>query len=94
MTKEMKYSFDRPLTPRVRNVLTMASQDAQRRGHDYIGVEHILMAILVEGESVAAQAISAVIPLSKVKDSLDSMINAYQKSASRAGTSDPDAEGT
>jgi ATP-dependent Clp protease ATP-binding subunit ClpC len=90
--KEMKYSFERPLTPRVRNVLKMASQDAQRRDHNYIGVEHILMAILVEGESVAAQAISAVIPLSKVRDSLDAMINAYQKAASGTGASDPDPE--
>lgn len=35
--------------------MTLANQEAQRFNHEYIGTEHILLAIIVEGRGVAAQ---------------------------------------
>lgn len=42
------------LTPRARDILLQAEQQARVLGHHYIGVEHLLLAILVEGKSVAS----------------------------------------
>ena len=41
-------------TERVRKVIALARQEAIRLHHDYIGTEHLLLAILKEGEGVAA----------------------------------------
>jgi len=45
-------------TDRVRKVLQMAREEAARLQHEYIGTEHILLAILREGEGVAAAALT------------------------------------
>ena len=44
-----------PLTPRAKNVLDLATKQAKSLGHNYLGTEHILLGILAEGGSVAAQ---------------------------------------
>jgi ATP-dependent Clp protease ATP-binding subunit ClpC len=41
-------------TERVRKVIALARQEAIRLHHDYIGTEHLLLAILKEGDGVAA----------------------------------------
>ena len=45
-------------TDRVRKVLQMAREEAARLQHEYVGTEHILLAILREGEGVAAAALT------------------------------------
>jgi ATP-dependent Clp protease ATP-binding subunit ClpC len=40
-------------TERVRNVLATAREQAIRRGHEYVGPEHICIALATEGEGVA-----------------------------------------
>ena len=40
-------------TDRSRNVMQLASHDAQRFHHEFIDTEHILVGLLSEGESVA-----------------------------------------
>ena len=49
-------------TPRAKRVLEVAYMEAKRLGNNYIGTEHILMAILRDGESVAAGIISEINP--------------------------------
>ncbi len=44
-----------PLTPRLKRVLLLASQEAQAMNYNFIGTEHLLLAILREGESAAAR---------------------------------------
>ncbi len=46
-----------PLTPRARTVLELASREAQDLSHDYIGTEHILLALRREGEDAGAQVL-------------------------------------
>jgi len=43
---------------RVRNVIRIASQEASSAGADFVGTEHILLAILAEGESIAVHILS------------------------------------
>jgi ATP-dependent Clp protease ATP-binding subunit ClpC len=50
----MNYNF----TDRVRKVLAMARDEAIRLQHDYVGTEHILLALIREGEGVAAAVLS------------------------------------
>jgi DNA-binding transcriptional regulator YhcF (GntR family) len=41
-------------TPRVRKVLAVTRDEAVRLRHEYVGTEHILLALMLEGEGVAA----------------------------------------
>jgi ATP-dependent Clp protease ATP-binding subunit ClpC len=44
-------------TERVRKVLAMAREEAARLHHEYVGTEHILLALAREGEGVAAEVL-------------------------------------
>jgi ATP-dependent Clp protease ATP-binding subunit ClpC len=44
-----------PFTPRSKKVLELSLREAVDLGHNHIGTEHVLLAILREGEGVAAQ---------------------------------------
>ena len=39
-------------TDRVRKVLQMAREEAARLHHEYVGTEHILLALIREGEGI------------------------------------------
>ncbi len=47
-----------PLTPRTKRILEMSAVEARRLGHNYVGTEHILMAIIRDGDGVAAKILS------------------------------------
>ncbi len=42
------------LTPRARKVIELASEEAQRLNHQYIGTEHLLLGMIREGEGIAS----------------------------------------
>jgi ATP-dependent Clp protease ATP-binding subunit ClpC len=44
-------------TDRARKVMVFANQEAHRFGHEYIGTEHILLGLVMEGSGVAASAL-------------------------------------
>ncbi|MFZ5554296.1 MAG: ATP-dependent Clp protease ATP-binding subunit [Bacteroidota bacterium] len=44
-------------SPRVKDVITFSREEALRLGHDYIGVEHLLLGIIREGEGKAVKII-------------------------------------
>lgn len=44
-----------PFTPRAKSVLELALREALSLGHNYIGTEHILLAIVREGNNVALE---------------------------------------
>ncbi len=46
-----------PFTPRAKKVLDLSLREALQLGHDYIGTGHILLALLREGDGVAAQVL-------------------------------------
>lgn len=43
------------LTPRVKRVLELSVEEARRLGTNYVGVEHLLLGLIAEGEGVAAR---------------------------------------
>ncbi len=48
-------------TPRAKKVvLELALQEAQKLGHSYIGTEHLLLALISEGEGVAARVLEGL----------------------------------
>lgn len=44
-------------SPRVKDVITFSREEALRLGHDYIGVEHLMLGMIREGEGRAMQMI-------------------------------------
>ena len=48
------------LTPRTKRILQLSAIEARNMGHSYIGTEHILMAILRDGESVGVKVLLAL----------------------------------
>jgi ATP-dependent Clp protease ATP-binding subunit ClpA len=56
------------LTPRTRQVLALAVDEAQRLHHDYVGTEHLLLALAREGEGLAAGILQQFGALGKVRE--------------------------
>jgi len=49
------------LTPRAKKVvMELAPREAQSLGHNYVGTEHLLLALLREGEGIAAKALEGM----------------------------------
>jgi ATP-dependent Clp protease ATP-binding subunit ClpA len=56
------------LTPRAKKVIELAVDEARRLGHHYIGTEHILLALVREGEGIAAGVLQSLgVNLEKVR---------------------------
>jgi ATP-dependent Clp protease ATP-binding subunit ClpA len=55
----MNDTFER-FTNRARIVMTLAQDEAQRLGHNYMGTEHLLLGLVREGEGVAAIALTTL----------------------------------
>ena len=45
--------MDAKFSPRVKDVITYSREEALRLGHNYIGVEHLLLGIIREGEGLS-----------------------------------------
>jgi ATP-dependent Clp protease ATP-binding subunit ClpC len=43
-----------PFTPQAKSVLELSLEEAWQLGHNYIGMEHLLLGLLQENEGVAA----------------------------------------
>ncbi len=66
---------DNKFTERTKRVLFIAREEARRLQHDYIGTEHILLAILREGEGVAvAVLISLGLSTEQVRRRIEELI--------------------
>jgi hypothetical protein len=66
--------FDR-FTERARKVLTLAQEEAQRYGHNYIGTEHLLLGLVRQGEGVAVKVLSNLgIEPTQIRSEVDSIL--------------------
>ncbi|HIK67054.1 MAG TPA: ATP-dependent Clp protease ATP-binding subunit [Flavobacteriales bacterium] len=52
--------MDAKFSPRVREVITFSREEALRLEHNYIGVEHLLLGIIKEGEGTAIQILEGL----------------------------------
>jgi ATP-dependent Clp protease ATP-binding subunit ClpC len=74
-------------TERVRKVLQMAREEAQRLHHEYVGTEHILLGLIREGEGVAAAVLQN---LSVDLDDIQQKIEETVKKGKAGQTTAPD----
>src|SRR5499426_4582547 len=74
-------------TERVRKVLQMAREEAQRLHHEYVGTEHILLGLIREGEGVAAAVLQN---LSVDLDEIQQKIEDTVKKGKASQTTGPD----
>ncbi len=70
-------------SPRVKDVISYSREEALRLGHDYIGVEHLLLGLIREGEGIALKIIkSRNIDIKALRKTLeDKLPNGITKSA-------------
>src|SRR5579859_6056702 len=56
------------LTPRAKKVIELAVDEARRLNHQYIGIEHLLLGLVREGEGIAVGALESLgVNLEKVR---------------------------
>ena len=56
------------LTPRTKQVIELAVDEARRMGHHYIGTEHLLLGLIREGEGIATDVLDSLgVALDKVR---------------------------
>ena len=74
--------FDR-FNDRAKRVLALAQDEAIRFNHNYIGVEHLLLGLVREGEGVAARVLDSLgIDLSRARSSVEVMIGRGKETTS------------
>jgi len=62
-------------TERVRKVLAMAREEAARLHHEYVGTEHILLALVREGEGVASTVLQNLsVDLDEVQQKVEDIV--------------------
>jgi Clp amino terminal domain, pathogenicity island component len=61
-------------TPRYRDVLRRAEDQARRHGHDHLGVEHLMLGILDGGRSVATGVLEKFADLQKVREAVEQVL--------------------
>ncbi|MDQ6717608.1 MAG: ATP-dependent Clp protease ATP-binding subunit [Gemmatimonadota bacterium] len=74
-------------TERVRKVLAMAREEAQRLKHEYVGTEHILLGLIREGEGVAAAVLQNLnVDLDEIQQKIEETV----KKGKAAAATGPD----
>ena len=83
------------ITDRVRKVMQLANQEAQRFHHEYIGTEHILLGLIKEGSGVGVNVLRNLdIDLRKIRLEVERLIQiGTTSSASTACRRRPAQEG-
>ncbi len=64
-------------TPRLKRILAGSAQQAASRGHDFVGVEHVFLAMLADGGSVPVQLLARHLDLDTVRAELSSFLDGY-----------------
>ena len=47
-------------SPRVKEVISYSREEALRLGHDFIGIEHLLLGLIREGEGLALKVLKSL----------------------------------
>ena len=47
-------------SPRVKDVITYSREEALRLGHDYIGIEHLMLGMIRDGEGVGMRLLKSL----------------------------------
>ena len=83
------------LTPRSKRILQVAMIQAARLRHNYVGTEHLLMAVFGETDCYAVRFLSTLgVRSQNIYDELAKIVNGSEKAASSARTRPQPAQGT
>ncbi|MDD4237504.1 MAG: ATP-dependent Clp protease ATP-binding subunit [Desulfotomaculaceae bacterium] len=67
-------------TERANKVLILAKEEAKRTGYPYVGTEHLLLGLILEGESMAAKVLGAVgLDPERVRAAVSQMVELAQE---------------
>lgn len=67
--------MDTNFSAKVKDVISYSKEEALRLGHDYIGVEHLMLGIIREGSGVATKILAALnVDLSDLREQIESSI--------------------
>jgi len=62
-------------SPQVKDVITYSREEALRLGHNFIGVEHLLLGLIREGDSVAVRVLNTLdVDLAQLRKSVENAI--------------------
>ncbi len=71
-----------PFTPRAKRVLELSIDEARMHNHNYVGTEHLLLALIREGEGVAARVLQELgADHEKVRKEIMKLLGSGQKGA-------------
>jgi Clp amino terminal domain, pathogenicity island component/UvrB/uvrC motif len=75
-----------PFTERAKRVLELSLRESGQLGHRYIGTEHILLAIVREGDGVAAQVLAGLgADLDRVRRQVTELLRGHAGEGPRSG---------
>lgn len=75
-------------TPRAKKVIELSVDESRKLGHTYIGTEHILLALIREGEGVAARVLNnAGVSLNKARQQVLQLLGNHDANASNGAGS-------
>lgn len=75
-------------TPRAKKVIELSVDESRKLGHSYIGTEHLLLALIREGEGVAARVLSNVgVSLNKARQQVLQLLGSNEQSPSGSNAS-------
>jgi len=70
-----KAEGDLPITPRAKKVFNLAFDEARLQGVNYVGTEHLLLAILREEEGIAAQVLMSMgVKLEQIREQVMNLL--------------------
>jgi len=69
-----------PFTPQAKKLLEQSLQESRALGHDYIGTEHILLGLIHQGDSVAAQVLTGLgVDLEGTREQVIRLLDEYRR---------------
>ncbi|MFD1864788.1 ATP-dependent Clp protease ATP-binding subunit [Planococcus chinensis] len=70
-------------TPRAKKVIELSVDESRKLGHSYIGTEHLLLALIREGEGVAARVLgNAGVSLNKARQQVLQLLGSNEQASS------------
>lgn len=75
-------------TPRAKKVIELSVDESRKLGHSYIGTEHLLLALIREGEGVAARVLNnAGVSLNKARQQVLQLLGSTEQSHANGNSS-------
>ena len=73
-----------PFTPQAKKVLELSLRESMELGHEYIGTEHILLALIREGGSAAQLLAGAGVDLDRARQQVVELLYGHREAGSAA----------